>query len=284
MFGKALKFALVIVLSVFLVSIAVDATDHRGDFGKSIIGRVFAGKEGGPCPEGMVLVENDQGGFCIDKYEVSADGKCPYNNPANEKESSLNLNDPGCQAVSSEGKTPWRNLTQIQAVNLCAKAGKRLPTSEEWFTASLGTPDKSRGWGQDDCQVSNNWSAQPGLTGSGANCISYAVAYDMTGNVWEWIKGDVVDGKYKEVSLPSDGYIKAVSADGLPLETDPDNPVDSYNGDYLWLKKTGTRGIARGGYWGNNGEAGQYSLYAVTEPTFSGTGVGFRCVKDAVKQ
>ncbi len=284
MFGKALKFALVIVLSVFLVSITVDAADHRGDFSKSIIGRVLAGKESGPCPEGMVLVEDDKGGFCIDQYEVSANEKCPYVDPSNEKESALNLNDPECLPVSVVGEIPWRNLTQIQAVNLCAKAGKRLPTSEEWFAASLGTPDKDRGWGKDDCQVSSNWSAQPGPSGTASNCVSYAGAYDMVGNVWEWVKGDITDGVYKDVQMPSDGYIKAVSADGLPLETDPDNPVESYNGDYLWLKKGGARGVARGGYWANKGEAGQYSFYAVTEPTFSGTGVGFRCVKDALSR
>lgn len=283
MFGKAFKFALVVVVSVFLVTIAVDAADHRGNFSQSMIGRLVAGEEEGPCPEGMVLVSNDSGGFCADKYEASAGDKCSYSDPKNEKESSLNLNTPDCQAVSAPMAIPWRNLTQIQAVNLCAKAGKRLPTSEEWFAISLGTPDKIRGWTADDCQVSNNWSAQPGPTGSGKNCISYAGAYDLSGNVWEWVKGEISDGAYKDQSLPPDGYIQAVSVDGLPLETDPDNPVEAYNGDYLWIKTKGARGVARGGYWANGQEAGQYSFYAVTEPTFAGTGVGFRCIKDAKK-
>lgn len=281
MLGKAFKFALVVVISILVVSLSVDAADHRGNFSQSIIGRLVAGEEEGPCPKDMVLVEYDGGAICIDQYEVSASQKCPYQDPANEKESTLNLNHPECQAVPVSGVTPWRNLTQIQAVNICAKAGKRLPTSEEWFAAAMGTPDKKSGWGKDDCQVSNNWSAQPGLTGSGADCVSYAGAYDMVGNVWEWVKGEITDGKYKENVMPENGYVKVASVDGLPLETDPDNPVEGYNDDYMWIKNKGARGVARGGYWANGSEAGQYSFYAVTEPTFAGTGVGFRCVKSA---
>jgi len=284
MFGKAFKFGLVVVISIFMVSLSVDAVDHRGNFSQSAIGRLLAREPDGPCPENMVLVDGAESDFCIDKYEVSAGDKCAYADPSNEKESNLNLNNPNCQAVSAFGAVPWRNLTQIQAVNLCAKAGKRLPTSEEWFAAALGTPDDSQGWGANDCQVSNNWPSQPGPTGSGKDCFSYAGAFDMIGNVWEWVKGEVADGSYGEAVLPSDGYIKAVSVDGLPLETDPDNPTESFNGDYLWLKSKGVRGVARGGYWANGQEAGQYSFYAVTEPTFAGTGVGFRCVKDALKR
>jgi formylglycine-generating enzyme required for sulfatase activity len=281
MFGKAFKFALVVVLSVLVVSLSVDAADHRGNLGQSIIGRLLAGEQEGVCPADMVLVQYGEGAFCIDKYEASPSDKCPYGDPANEKESTLNLNHPECQARPSLGAVPWRNLTQIQAVNLCAKSGKRLPTSEEWFAASMGTPDKPGAWSKDDCQVSNNWSAQPGPSGSASNCLSYSGAYDMVGNVWEWVKAEVGDGVYKETTMPENGYIKVASIDGLPLETDPDNPVEGYNGDYLWIKTKGVRGVARGGYWGNGAEAGQYSFYAVTEPTFAGTGVGFRCVKAA---
>jgi formylglycine-generating enzyme required for sulfatase activity len=282
MFGKAFKFALVVVISIFFVTMAVDAVDHRGNFSQSVIGRLFAGESNSPCPVGMVLVDGGADDFCVDEYENSAGDKCPYLDPGNEKESNLNLNNPDCQAISSSLAIPWRNLTQIQAASLCAKAGKRLPTAEEWFAAAMGTPDKNENWGADDCQVDNNWASQPGKTGSGDSCFSYAGAYDMVGNVWEWIKGEIENGSYEDMVLPGDGYIKAVSVDGLPLETDPDNPTEIYNGDYLWLKTKGLRGVAKGGYWANGQEAGQYSFYAVTEPSFAGTGVGFRCVKDVL--
>jgi formylglycine-generating enzyme required for sulfatase activity len=231
------------------------------------------------CPEEMVFVPGSNGGFCVDKYENSAGDKCQNNNPSSEQDSQKNIDDPNCQAVSAAKAVPWRNLTQIQAATLCAKAGKRLPTSEEWFSASLGTPDKDSNWGLDDCQVNNNWIQQPGLTGSGKNCVSYAGAYDMVGNVWEWVKGEINSGVYGNIKMPDNGYVQAVSIDGLPTKTDPDNASEIYKNDYLWIKSDGERGIARGGYWGNGNEAGLYSFYAVTEPNLSAVGVGFRCVK-----
>jgi formylglycine-generating enzyme required for sulfatase activity len=265
-----LSWLVVIIIAVSLTTVGIKASDSL--FGAK-------GQVKSLCPAEMVFVPGSNGGFCIDKYEDSAGSQCPASNPASEVDSQANINNADCQAVSAAGAIPWRNLTQIQAVNLCAKAGKRLPTSEEWFAAALGTPDKNADWGPDDCQVNNNWKQQPGLTGSGKNCVSYAGAYDMIGNVWEWVKGEVVDGSYGNTKLPDNGYVQAVSADGLMTKTDPDNPAELYNSDYLWIKKEGARGIARGGYWANGAAAGEYSLYAVTELSAFAVGSGFRCIK-----
>jgi formylglycine-generating enzyme required for sulfatase activity len=261
---------IVIVLAAALTTAGIKASDSL--FGAK-------GQVKSLCPAEMVFVPGSTGGFCIDKYEDSASSKCQISNPSSDQDSQKNINDQNCQAVSAAGEIPWRNLTQIQAVNLCAKAGKRLPTSEEWFSASLGTPDKDSNWGLDDCQVNNNWSQQPGLTGSGKNCVSYAGAFDMIGNAWEWVQGTIEDGKYQGSSLPDEGYIKGVNAQGTPTATDINQADPNYNDDYLWIKKTGSRGNARGGYWANGNEGGLYSFYAVTEPNFSAVGVGFRCVK-----
>jgi formylglycine-generating enzyme required for sulfatase activity len=273
--GKKRKFSflswlIVIIVAVVLTTAGIKASDSL--FGAK-------GEDNSLCPAEMVFVPGSNGGFCLDKYENSAGGQCPNSNPASEVETQANINYADCQAVSAAGAIPWRNLTQIQAVNLCAKAGKRLPTSEEWFAASLGTPDKNADWGSDDCQVNNNWKQQPGLSGSGKNCVSYAGAYDMVGNVWEWVKGEVDNGLYGKAKMPDNGYIQAVSSDGLMTETDPDNPAGLYNNDYLWIKKDGARGLARGGYWANGAAAGGYSLYAVTELSAFAVGSGFRCVK-----
>jgi formylglycine-generating enzyme required for sulfatase activity len=265
-----LSWLIVMVVAVLLTSVGIRASDSL--FGAK-------GQVKSLCPDNMVFVPGSKGGFCIDKYEDSAGPKCPSADPASDQESGSNIDAPDCQAVSAAGAIPWRNLTQIQAVDLCAKAGKRLPTSEEWFAATLGTPDKNSGWGSDDCQVNNNWSQQPGPTGSGKNCVSYVGAYDMIGNVWEWVNGTTNNGVYDNIKLPDNGYVQSVSPDGLPLTTDPDNPADAYKDDYSWIKFEGVRGIARGGYWANGADAGQYSFYAVTEPNVSAIGVGFRCVK-----
>jgi formylglycine-generating enzyme required for sulfatase activity len=142
----------------------------------------------------------------------------------------------------------------------------------------LGTPDKKKDWDQDDCQVNNNWTEQPGLTGSGKLCISGFSAYDMIGNVWEWVNEQSINGRLGDNDLPQDGYVRSVDLSGLPLETSQTVADSNFNDDYFWVKK-GVRGLARGGYWGNKSDAGLFAVYLVAEPTFAGTGVGFRCVK-----
>ncbi len=235
-----------------------------------------------PCPAGMVYVVSAERDFCIDKYEASASDQCPYPQPANQTETLANLSDPACRPVSRARAFPWVNISRDQAKQACAKAGKRLPTAAEWQAASLGTPDKSSGWGPNDCQLNSNWNHQPGLTGSGVRCRSAAGAYDMIGNVWEWVSGEVKDGVFQSRGLPDQGYVQAMSEDGLPIETSSKANPHYYN-DYFWLKQKGVRAIMLGGYWQNKDQGGQYSAYAVSYPSFAGSGVGFRCVKENYK-
>lgn len=265
------KELIVTIIAVALTTLGIRASDGYFGGGK--------GDESGPCSSDMTFVTSPTGGFCIDKYEASPADDCQNSDPANQQDTRINLNYKECSAVSVLGKKPWRNISQNQAVMACAKAGKRLPTGKEWFQASLGTPDINAGWQADDCNVKKNWSDNPGPTGSGKDCISSAGAYDMIGNVWEWIDGTVVDGVIAEKELPESGYIAGVDSDALPVKTDKDNKDANYYNDYFWVKKNGVRTIARGGYWDNGEDAGQYAIYAVPDVSFAGPGVGFRCVK-----
>jgi len=231
------------------------------------------------CPAEMVFVPGSTGGFCLDKYEDAAGNDCPSANPAAQDDTRGNLASQSCQPISQKGLIPWRFISQNQAAVACAKAGKRLPTNEEWLAGALAAPDKNSGWDVDDCQVNNNWSQQPGLTGSGKNCVSGVGAYDMIGNVWEWVAGTVEDGKYQGKVLPGEGYIKGVDSAGMPTAANLNQTDSNYNNDYLWIKNNGSRGIARGGYWANNDQAGQYSAYIVALPSDVGPGMGFRCAK-----
>jgi formylglycine-generating enzyme required for sulfatase activity len=204
---------------------------------------------------------------------------CPYKDIGSQDITRSNLNTLDCIPVSVAGVKPWRFISQSQAISACAKAGKRLPTDEEWYLASLGTPDKGGNWQKDDCQVNNNWSEQPGLTGSGKLCVSAAGAHDMIGNVWEWVKGEIRDGKFNGEELPPAGYITGVDIQGRPIATNDSQADLNFSEDYLWLKATDVRGMARGGYWDNASDAGLYSIYLVYPPSFASPGVGFRCVK-----
>jgi formylglycine-generating enzyme required for sulfatase activity len=275
---KILKYFLIIILTSFISSIGIDAADHRSNLTQSIIGRAINGRAK-LCPDDMVYVSNESKGLCIDKYESSASENCQYASPANQDETQINLNDQGCRPVSVKNAKPWTNISQTQAIIACLKAGKRLPVSEEWYLASLGTPDKNLDWTEEDCQVDGNWEDQPGLTGSAANCYSAVGASDMVGNVWEWVNGEIDNAAYKNNALPRQGYIKAMDISGLPTQTDPANPDNNYNDDYMWIKESGVRGIARGGYWSNQARAGQFSLYLASPSSYTNESVGFRCVK-----
>jgi formylglycine-generating enzyme required for sulfatase activity len=227
----------------------------------------------------MVYVTFNKGNFCIDKYENSLSDQCQFINPTDTSQSQTNIGDKACQSLSVGGGTPWINITQEQAMLACTKAGKRLPTNAEWQAAALGTPDKSTDWNQDDCQVDKNWSAQPGATGSGKNCLSFVGAYDMIGNVWEWVDGTIDNNTFAGRQLPPEGYIQSMNMnDDLPAETASTSNSTLYN-DYFWVKDSKTRGLIRGGYWANKADAGQYSAYAVFLPSDYGTTIGFRCVK-----
>lgn len=268
-FGIA-QWVIVVVVAVALSTAGIKASDSL------LSGKA---KNNSLCPDDMVFVPGASGGFCLDKYEAAAGNGCSIKDPANQDDTRADLENSACAPVSQAGLIPWRFISQNQAAVACAKAGKRLPTNEEWLAAALATPDKPGNWTADDCQVSNNWSQQPGYTGSGKNCVSGVGAYDMVGNVWEWVEGTVEDGKYKGNDLPEEGYVKGSNSLAMPTETNQEIGDKNYNNDYFWIKKTGSRGIARGGYWANDAEAGQYSMYVVTPPSSVGTGVGFRCVK-----
>ncbi len=265
--------AIIVIGAIALTTAGIKASDVLVNSN----GKVAGVQEG--CEAGMVYVPFSGGGFCIDIYEASAASGCPHNNPTNQIDTNDNLNAGNCRPVAVAGAIPWRFISQDQAAVACAKAGKRLPTSEEWFAAALGTPDASSGWSPDDCNVNSNWPKQPGPSGSGKNCISGLGAYDMVGNVWEWVKGASSDGVLGGRTLPKAGFIDSTDGYGMPGETNPSIPNSAYNGDYAWIKDTGVRGIARGGYWDNKAEAGQYSVYMETPPSFAGAGVGFRCAK-----
>lgn len=263
------KEVVVVVMAVVLTTVGIKASD-------SLKSKNNDNNNG--CPEDMVFVSSATGGFCIDIFEASASEKCAYAQEFNVDKTRANLKQSDCSAASVVGAYPWIYISKDQAALACAKAGKRLPSPKEWYLASLGTPDIERGWSADDCNVSSNWALNPGLTGSGEICVSSAGAYDMIGNIWEWVDGVVVDSKYENVELPSKGYVGGLGIDSLAATTEERGNID-YNHDYFWIKGNGVRAIARGGNWINKSDAGQYSVYAEADTNFIGKGIGFRCAK-----
>jgi hypothetical protein len=90
-------------------------------------------------------------------------------------------------AVSIPGVTPSAFMTWFQAAAAARNSGKRLPTNAEWQAAALGTPDT--GGADNGSTTCNTDNLAPGVTttGSRSGCVSDVGAFDMVGNLWEWV-------------------------------------------------------------------------------------------------
>src|SRR5262245_57930857 len=89
-------------------------------------------------------------------------------------------------AVSLPSVLPSAFITWFQAQEACANAGKRLPTSAEWQVGANGTPDPGPDDGTTDCNTSG-FASLPSLTGARSSCVSARGAFDMVGNMAEWV-------------------------------------------------------------------------------------------------
>jgi formylglycine-generating enzyme required for sulfatase activity len=74
----------------------------------------------------------------------------------------------------------------FQAQEACANAGKRLPTSAEWQVGANWTPDPGPDNGTTDCNTAANDGLST-LTGARSSCVSARGAFDMVGNLAEWV-------------------------------------------------------------------------------------------------
>ena len=88
-------------------------------------------------------------------------------------------------AVSLPSEVPSAFINWFQAQEACANAGKRLPTSAEWQVGAYGTPDPGPDNGTTDCNTLTADEVVP--TGSRAGCVSARGAFDMVGNLQEWV-------------------------------------------------------------------------------------------------
>jgi len=88
-------------------------------------------------------------------------------------------------AVSLAGATPSSRMTWFQAQAACENARKRLPSNAEWQAAVIGTPDPGPDNGTTDCNTNSTFAAA--ATGSRTSCKSARGAFDMVGNLFEWV-------------------------------------------------------------------------------------------------
>jgi formylglycine-generating enzyme required for sulfatase activity len=86
---------------------------------------------------------------------------------------------------------PHTNQTWFEAAEFCERRGARLPTEAEWEYAARGPDNLIYPWGNeliaDNLVFDQNTPGGVAAVGSRPEGVSWVGAYDMSGNVWEWV-------------------------------------------------------------------------------------------------
>ena len=161
-------------------------------------------------------------------------------------------------AVSLAGVTPSVSITWFQAVAACENARKRLPTNAEWQAAVAGTPDPGPDDGTTTCTTEGN---DPSPTGSRSGCRSARGAFDMIGNVNEWVADWIPRSK------------------GCTGSWSPGISPTSDDLCFAGVEDTGEPGalFRGGGLWGPY--AGPLAIEGNFGPSYFTGNIGFRCAR-----
>ena len=208
--------------------------------------------------------------FCIDRYEAhlvrvdTSEVHSPYQRLGRGRV---------YRAVSEPGVVPQAYIHREDARAACEQANKRLCRAREWAEACHGTlPDRCNvgkphlmtilfgnrvKFTYDDHYNSPRLDQVPGFlakTGEYRECVSEHDAFDMVGNLHEWVADDVSSRLGREIPLGFD---------------------QSHLG-------TQGNGVFMGGFFSSHGEHGQGCQYVTTHhaPDYHDYSTGFRCCSD----
>lgn len=232
------------------------------------------------CPDSMVLADD----VCIDRYEAhlvvfkDAGASKPYPPHLRPPE------DVQYAARSAAGMRPQAYISRVEAERACTNAGKRLCTVKEWYGACRGTKratypygnvfergrcnvgkphlltlhfgDNPRAWKYDEHFNSPLLDQLEGFlepAGHFAGCASSYGAYDMVGNLHEWVSDPV----------------GASLAHKLPLQ----------DGIRSRLRANAGKGVFMGGFFSTTSEHGRGCDFVTIahEPKYHDYSTGFRC-------
>ncbi|GDX82666.1 hypothetical protein LBMAG42_44770 [Deltaproteobacteria bacterium] len=195
------------------------------DTGDSAADDTAAEDTGGPCSPEMALVGES---VCVDRWEATIEGESPYEVPS------------GGVAVSEAGVSPQGYISGEVAAVVCAAAGKRLCSLDEWMLACAGAEGRTWPYGDTyDLYACNDtysgghpvvdyfgtsegvWDTehmndpginqQPGTvaeTGEFEGCVTPEGIHDLHGNLHEWVStpdGTFKGGFYADASMNGAG-------------------------------------------------------------------------------
>jgi formylglycine-generating enzyme required for sulfatase activity len=161
-------------------------------------------------------------------------------------------------AVSIPGVHPTACVTWFQAQQACGAARKRLPSNAEWQLAVAGSPDPGPDNGTTDCNTQSVFDVVD--TGSRSSCKSSWGAFDMVGNVYEW----VADWAPLSTTCPGWGTFS--------------NDIQCFAGAST-AANNGPGPLVRGGDFIFGTSGGPLLVRADAPPTALGGNLGFRCAR-----
>ena len=210
------------------------------------------------------------GDYWIDRFEMST---CGSGSMGDASGNGYGVTAIGCSVRNVQ---PTARITWFQAAQMCANAGKRLCSNQEWQIAVSGTPDPGADGGTTGCNVKANPgtgpSGVPAQTMAHSDCVSAFGAYDMVGNVEEWVSD------WHEAGLDWQG---GNLADAWPWPSGYGGDTWNINGaamgnDSQWHNGEPTAAV-RGGNWTSGTEAGAFTAYWYFAPSATNGAIGARC-------
>jgi len=205
--------------------------------------------------------------FLIDKYELSNKKYAEFikatGHPAPAYWDDHKRNKPD---------QPVSGVNWFDANAYCSWANKRLPTEAEWEKAAKGPKGLKYPWGDKLDESKANYGRKQEFT---ANVNSYPEgksgygAYNMAGNVFEWVR-DWYDPNYYKTNTNS--INPSGPAEGVFL---------SATGTYVDRIATGKKRVIRGGSWYAPAQTITNTHRFWNDPMNNsyGVGLGFRCAR-----